>query len=264
MSNLKRSLQWKIKQSISHSGKKNYLYGKTYEEKWGEERADEIKKKRSLASKGRIFSEESRRKMSITRKHLIKIGKIKLPVISLKGKDNPMYGRKRPDVVLRNKLMIRKGIKRPNHSKFMKEWHKNNSHPLLGKPNHKLRLMNKDPEFLKKAMLSKHIRPNIPERAFINLIEKNNLPFQYVGDGSYFVGNKNPDFISNDKKYIIEIFGDYYHDENRRKLPYSRTYNGTKKYYEEKGYKILIVWEKELKEIEFVLNKTREFIGEIK
>ena len=66
------------------------------------------------------------------------------------------------------------------------------------------------------------------------------------------------------KNYIIEIFGDYYHDENRRKLFYSRTYNGTIQYYKEKGYKILIIWEKELKDIGSVLNKTRAFIGELK
>ncbi|MEK6932545.1 MAG: NUMOD3 domain-containing DNA-binding protein [Nanoarchaeota archaeon] len=264
MSKIKRSLDWRVKQSISHSGRNNYLYGKTYEDFWGKDKADDIKRKKSIASKGRVISEKSRKKMSITRKNLMKSGKIKPPRVSLKGEKNPMYGRKRPDLVLRNKLITRKGIRRPNHSDFMKHWHKNHSHPMLGKPNYKLRLLNKDPEFLKKAMLSKFIRPNVPEKTFINLIEKNSLPFQYVGDGSYLVGNKNPDFISNDNKQIVEIFGDYYHDENRRKLPYSRTYNGTKKYYEEKGYKILIIWEKELKDIESVLNKTRKFIGEFR
>ena len=67
---------------------------------------------------------------------------------------------------------------------FMKEWHKINPHPMLGKPNHKLRILNKDPKFLKKAMLSKRIRPNLPEMRVIDLIEKNNLPFKYIGNGT--------------------------------------------------------------------------------
>jgi len=261
MSNIKRSLQWRIKQSISHSGKNNYLYGKTYEDKGGKERADEIKKNRSIYMKRRIFSDETRRKMSKTRKHLIKIGKIKLPARSLKGKNNPMYGRKRPDLVLRNKLITKKGIKRPDHSKFMREWHKTHIHPQYGKPNYKLRLLNQDPQFIKKLLLSKNIRPNKPEKIFIDLIKDNNLPLKYVGDGSHMVGIKNPDFISNDGKHVIEIFGDYYHDESKRDIPFSRTYYGIKKYYEDKGYKILIIWEHELSQIENVLNKIKGFVG---
>ena len=244
MPKIKRSSNWKIKQSISHSGINNYLHGKTYEGYFGKQRAEELKRKRSEFFKGRSPSEKSRKKMSKTRKHLIKIGKIKLPRISLKGEKNPMYCKKRPDLVLRNKIMAKRGYKRPDHSSFMKEWHKKHVHPMLGKPNYKIRLMNKDPEFIKNLKLSKRIRPNKPEKIFIELIEKNKLPFKYVGDGSYMVENKNPDFISNDENYIIEIFGDYYHDENRRKLFYSRTYNGTIQYYKEKGYKILIIWEK--------------------
>lgn len=262
MSNLKkiRNRQWKIKQSISHSEENNYLYNKTYEEMWGKERAKEIKRKKSLALKEKPISKQARKNMSITRKYLIKIGKIKMPKVSLKGKDNPMYGIKRPDVVLRNKLIIRKkGYKRLEHSKFMKEWHKIHIHPNYGKPNYKLKLLNQNPEFIKKALKSKRIRPNKPEKVIISLIKQNNLPFRFVGNGSYMVGIKNPDFISNNKKQIIEIFGDYYHNENKRDIPFSRTYYGTKNYYENKGYSILILWEHELNEPEDVLNKIKEF-----
>lgn len=261
MYNIKRNREWRAKQSISHSGENNYLYGKTYEEMWGKEKADELKRKRSLTSKGKKPTKDARERMSITRKYLIKIGKIKVPRRSMKGKNNPMYGRKRPDLVLRNKLMgiTKRGIKKPYHSKFMKEWHKTHIHPLYGKPNYKLRLMNKDPEFIKKSLMSRRIRPNKPEKIVINLIKKNNLPFKYVGDGSYMVGIKNPDFISNNKKQVIEVFGDYYHNENKRDIPFSRTYYGTKKYYEDRGCSILIIWEHELTRIESVLNKIKDF-----
>ncbi len=204
--------------------------------------------------------------MSITRKYLIKIRKIKMPKVSLKGKENPMYGKKRPDNILRNKLIGKKlrGIKRPNHSKFMEEWHKKHIHPLYGKPNYKLRLLNKDPEFKRKALIGKKIRPNKPEKIIIDLIKQNNFPFKYVGNGSYMVGVKNPEFISTNKKQIIEVFGDYYHNENKRNIPFSRTYYGTKKYYEDKGYSILIIWEHELDQTKDVLDKMQNFIGQNK
>jgi very-short-patch-repair endonuclease len=75
------------------------------------------------------------------------------------------------------------------------------------------------------------------------------------------IGNKNPDFISMDCKDVIEIFGDYYHDETKRDIPFSRTYYGTRKYYEDRGYNILIIWEHELKQIEGVLTKIKYFTG---
>ncbi len=65
MSNIKRSWEWRIKQSISHSKRNNYLYGKTYEEMWGKEKADEIKKKKSLVTKGKIISKETRKKCQL-------------------------------------------------------------------------------------------------------------------------------------------------------------------------------------------------------
>ena len=44
MSKIGENLDWRIKQSISHSGENNYLYGKTYEEYWGKEKAEELYK----------------------------------------------------------------------------------------------------------------------------------------------------------------------------------------------------------------------------
>lgn len=36
--------------------------------------------------------------------------------------------------------------------------------------------------------------------------------YRFVGDGSFWIGGKNPDFINvNGQKKIIEMFGDYWH-----------------------------------------------------
>lgn len=97
-------------------------------------------------------------------------------------------------------------------------------------------------------------KPTSPERLIIRLIKENNLPFNYVGDGKIWFERFNPDFLSKNPKHIIEIFGDYWHKntQERDKLRLE-TYN---KY----GYKTLVIWEHELKDLPSVLNKIQEFI----
>lgn len=106
------------------------------------------------------------------------------------------------------------------------------------------------------------LKPNGPETILINLINEHNLPFSYVGDGKLWFRGKNhsfnPDFLSNDPKQIIELFGDYWHklpgqeDKDKERL---ETYN-------ELGYKTMIIWEHELKNIPDTLNKIKTFAGD--
>ena len=106
----------------------------------------------------------------------------------------------------------------------------------------------------------KRVSPNKPEKIIINLIQQNNLNFIYVGDGKKFIKGKNysfnPDFISKNQKYIIEVFGDYWHNlpkmikrDKERLLTYS-----------EQGYKTLVVWEHELRNQPQILNKIQKFV----
>jgi len=76
-----------------------------------------------------------------------------------------------------------------------------------------------------------YIRPTKLEKIFMKLCRKNNLPFRYVGDGSFWIGNANPDFVdSNGKKICVEIFGEYWHDKLlNEKVPYFRTEEGRKR-----------------------------------
>jgi hypothetical protein len=48
-----------------------------------------------------------------------------------------------------------------------------------------------------------------PELIFEDICTKHNLPFHFVGDGSLWLGNANPDFIHNTRKLCVEIYGDY-------------------------------------------------------
>jgi hypothetical protein len=98
------------------------------------------------------------------------------------------------------------------------------------------------------------------EEIAIRLINENNLPFNFVGDGKLIIGSKNPDFIYlRDGRKIIEIFSDYWHRDDIAKY-WHQTEEGCKIYYELLGYNVLIIWENELKSPNKVVDKIRDFI----
>lgn len=107
-------------------------------------------------------------------------------------------------------------------------------------------------QYCSKSCMNKHlifmyIRPTTPEKRFMGLINKHNLPYKYVGDGKFWIDNKNPDFIHINKKEVIEIFGDYWHNPQLNKhCKYENTEEGRQKVFKAKGFKCIIIWEKEL------------------
>lgn len=94
--------------------------------------------------------------------------------------------------------------------------------------------------------------PNKVEKQLQELINKNHLPFKYVGNGEVYLGNRNPDFINtNGKKQVIELFGTYWHpvfDVSQRK-----------EHYKQYGFDCLTVWEDELACPEKVTSKIKRF-----
>jgi very-short-patch-repair endonuclease len=63
--------------------------------------------------------------------------------------------------------------------------------------------------------------------------------FRYVGDGGVFVGKYCPDFIDEEHKTIIEVFGGWH----------KRVADGERRtaYFMERGYRTIIVWEEEMR-----------------
>jgi len=58
----------------------------------------------------------------------------------------------------------------------------------------------------RKKMLARRT-PSSLEAKMISIIEELNLPYKFVGDGKFFIENKNPDFINcNGRKIAIEVF----------------------------------------------------------
>lgn len=100
-----------------------------------------------------------------------------------------------------------------------------------------------EPKYQKKVQKSLHIRPNKPERKLLKFLKANwpDCQWKFVGDYSFWVGDKNPDFVSRDgRSLLVELYGDYWH---RGEDPQERI-----KHYENSGYKCFVVWESELKD----------------
>ena len=91
-----------------------------------------------------------------------------------------------------------------------------------------------------------------PEQIFEEICEKNNLPFKYTGDGSFWIGGKpalNPDFINTKgKKVCVEVFGNYWHSTRLGKdTPYIQTHEGRREKLKEHGWELIVFWENDLK-----------------
>ena len=90
-----------------------------------------------------------------------------------------------------------------------------------------------------------HSKPNKPEQQLIDIIQKNNLPFKYTGDGSLLIHGYSPDFVNcNGEKVVIEVFGDYWHGQGAR--TWKETELGRIMAFNSFGFHCIILWEKEL------------------
>jgi len=103
-------------------------------------------------------------------------------------------------------------------------------------------------------------KPNKPERKlleFLNEFYPNQ--WKFTGDGSFWVGKLNPDFIhTNSRKLAIDLFGNYWH--NKAGLPPHKTELGRVMLMNAYGYKDLIIWDYELENTEAVKTKIDHFI----
>ena len=109
------------------------------------------------------------------------------------------------------------------------------------------------------SFLAKRVSPNRCEKSLNKLLNKL-LPKQYrfVGNGKVIIDGFNPDFIGrNGQKKIIELYGDYWHnlkswrERDKRRI----------KAYTRYGYKTLIIWEHELKDLDKLRIRVKKFSG---
>jgi len=211
----------------------------------------------------------------------------KRPEIS--GENHPFYGKKRPEHA--SKL---RGRKRPEHSirmkgernpakrlevrmkiskalagvKKSKEHCRKNSeakkkyyreHPEAVKNFLKLRneVWNTQKNVIvEKILKAASKRPNKAEQRLNSILQSLlSGEYKYVGDGEFILGGKCPDFINiNGKKKIIELFGEFWHEKDKRDNGQNRV-----DFFKEYGYDTLIIWEGELQNEPALKNKIIEF-----
>lgn len=108
-----------------------------------------------------------------------------------------------------------------------------------------------------KAMRMRKVKPNKPEKKLNKLLNRLcSKEYKFVGDGKVIIDRFNPDFINiNGQKKIIEMYGDYWHN-----LPENIKRDKKRiKAYTKYGYKTLIVWEHELKDLDKLKTKILNF-----
>ena len=101
-------------------------------------------------------------------------------------------------------------------------------------------------------------KPNKPETLLIELFKKLKLSYEYVGDYKVWIDGKNPDFINKDKKKIIEFFG-WRHTEEATGILNEDHEQIRINHFNKNGYKCLVIWENELKNISDIIQRILEF-----
>lgn len=108
-----------------------------------------------------------------------------------------------------------------------------------------------DDKFVKKVAAGLNIKPNKPETQLLRILKRNFVGWEYSGNLRKTIEGKSPDFINEEKKQIIELFGDYWHrgqTGEKRKLLFKRN-----------GYDCLIVWEHELENKNKLIERLKDF-----
>jgi G:T-mismatch repair DNA endonuclease (very short patch repair protein) len=198
----------------------------------GRHHSEETKRKISESNKGRVPTEETLNK----RKALMTMERREALRLSFTGDKNPTK-----NLLVREKIRLSKigGKRSDSHKEIMRQRSKNNW---------------QKEEFVRKQMRAHNIRPNRAEM-HLSLMLEGMMPghWKYVGDGEVIIAGKCPDFINvNGKKLIIELYGDYWH---KGQDPKDRA-----RIFEPYGYRTLVIWESELKDVTKVKERINSFV----
>ena len=113
----------------------------------------------------------------------------------------------------------------------------------------------KDPAYKEKQIMAigrgMCIFPNKPESLLKMILHEYHPGFKYFGDLSVVINGKNPDFVNEETKQIIEHYGDYWHDGED---PTDRA-----EIFAQAGYETCVIWENELKNLDHVIGKINRF-----
>ncbi len=202
----------------------------------GKHLSEEHKKKLSIAGRGRKCSEETRRKISKTEK-----GK-KCPPLSEEHK---------------KKISIANIGKKCSEETKKKISEANKGRVVLQKTKRKISISSKvgmTKDLIRKRLCRR--TPTTLEEKFQKIIDKYDLPYKYVGDGSFILGHFNPDFINiNNEKIAIEVYARYYKLRNNKSI--NQWKEERSKIFRKYGWEIIYFNELEVNDLHIleVLNK---------
>lgn len=116
------------------------------------------------------------------------------------------------------------------------------------------------------ALQGNNIKPNKPETGINNILnELYPNQWKYTGDGSVIIGGLNPDFTNvNGKKEVIELFGDWWHSDKKIQNRWKSSENGRIEVFKQYGFNCLVIWERELKDKQKVVDKIKQWITTVK
>jgi len=182
----KGNIPWNKGKPISKETRKKVSIG--LKKAWKEKDWSERNKKISLKMKGRIFTEEH--KNNIKKNH--------------KG----MSGKKVSEETKRKMSESHKGNKCFWFGKKMTQEQKK----ILSKTH----LGHKHTKEQIRKILRRRLKSSL-EIKFEEIINKNKLPYKFVGNGKFFIERKNPDFINtNSEKIAIEVYDKRHKDKFRK------------------------------------------------
>jgi very-short-patch-repair endonuclease len=239
---------------------------------------EECKEGQRIRSFGRVFSEETRKKMGISKlgeKNPMKRSEVKEKVRAYrvgKSLQESGHGSDCACCVCKAKRGETKGENSPYYGHHSSdETRKKQREAKLGKPSpnkgkkvslqrlQKIRDLWKDPEYVKKVF--RKVFPDKPEE-YLRSLSDQNFPgqFKYTGNGQLIVAGKCPDFVHTSKPLLIELFGDYWHGQERTGIPNEQHERERIELFRLAGYETLVIWEHELKDPSRVVEKISGFL----
>lgn len=113
---------------------------------------------------------------------------------------------------------------------------------------------------IENAIKASFRRPNNMELFLNTIIQTVTKNYKYTGDGKTIINNKIPDWLNcNGQKKVILFNGNYYHLKRKNISSKTVAEEIERKPYNDFGFKVLFIWEDELKDIEQVKEKIRCF-----
>lgn len=233
--------------------------GMSYEEIYGEEKAKQLRKLRSIVNKKRMKRDRPlfigdanpakhptiRKKISVRVKR-----KWQEPQHRKKHLEANMKALYTPEVIDKRSKSLRKTLQSPEARKkisirVQKNWQDEE-------------IRKRHVKGILKALFR---RPTNLEQTFITLFETNNLPFDYCGDGNLIIGGKCPDFRENNgRKLCIEV-ANKINKSVFNKVTVGEYETQRINHFGEYGWRCLVLWSKELGNKGNLLNKVLAFLG---